>query len=88
MSATTTRPATKTSPRPTSARSAARHFSNAAAGWSIPPSPPTKKNRADKIERYSREYFDLIERHGKHVAQYLALDEPVVIKLGGTTYEW
>ena len=41
-----------------------------------------------KIERYSREYFDLIERHGKHVAQYLALDEPVVIKLGGETYEW
>jgi Ca-activated chloride channel family protein len=43
---------------------------------------------AVKIERYSREYFDLIERHGKHVAQYLALDEPVVIKLGGTTYTW
>jgi Ca-activated chloride channel family protein len=43
---------------------------------------------AIKIERYSREYFDLIERHGKHVAQYLALDEPVVIKLGGQTYTW
>ena len=43
---------------------------------------------AHKIERYSREYFDLIERHGKHVAQYLALDEPVVIKLGGETYAW
>jgi len=43
---------------------------------------------ATKIERYSREYFDLVERHGKHVAQYLALDEPVVIKLDGTTYTW
>jgi len=41
-----------------------------------------------RIERYSREYFDLIEQHGKHVAQYLALDEPVVINLGGETYEW
>ena len=41
-----------------------------------------------KIERYSRDYFDLIEKHGKHVAQYLALDEPVVINLGGETYEW
>jgi Ca-activated chloride channel family protein len=41
-----------------------------------------------KIERYSREYFDLIEKHGKHVAQYLALDEPIVINLGGETYEW
>jgi Ca-activated chloride channel family protein len=47
-----------------------------------------EEKAAVKIERYSREYFDLIERHGKHVAQYLALDEPVVIKLGGTTYTW
>ena len=47
-----------------------------------------EEKSAGKIERYSREYFDLIERHGKHVAQYLALDEPVVIKLGGETYEW
>ena len=36
-----------------------------------------EEKSAKKIERYSREYFDLIERHGKHVAQYLALDEPV-----------
>jgi Ca-activated chloride channel family protein len=47
-----------------------------------------EEKSAVKIERFSREYFDLIERHGKHVAQYLALDEPVVIKLGGTTYTW
>jgi Ca-activated chloride channel family protein len=43
---------------------------------------------AQKIHRYSREYFDLVERHGKHAAQYLALDEPVVVKLDGQTYEW
>jgi Ca-activated chloride channel homolog len=43
---------------------------------------------AQKIERYSREYFDLIEKYGQHVAQYLALDEPVVIKLGDQTYTW
>jgi Ca-activated chloride channel family protein len=47
-----------------------------------------EEKSAVKIERYSREYFDLIEQHGKHVAQYLALDEPVVVKLGGTTYTW
>ncbi|MEX2307169.1 MAG: VIT domain-containing protein [Pirellulales bacterium] len=47
-----------------------------------------QEKSARKIERYSREYFDLIERHGKHVAQYLALDEPVLINLGGETYEW
>jgi Ca-activated chloride channel family protein len=47
-----------------------------------------QEKSAHKIERYSREYYDLLERHGKHVAQYLALDEPVVINLGGRTYEW
>jgi Ca-activated chloride channel family protein len=47
-----------------------------------------EEKSAKKIERYSREYFDLMERYGKHVAQYLALDEPVVIKLGGQTYQW
>ena len=47
-----------------------------------------EEKSARKIERYSREYFELVERHGKHVAQYLALDEPVLIKLDGTTYSW
>jgi hypothetical protein len=47
-----------------------------------------EEKSAIKIERYSREYFDLVERHGKHVAQYLALDEPVVVKLGNETYTW
>ena len=48
----------------------------------------SQEKSAKKIERYSREYFDLIERYGKHVAQYLALDEPVSINLGGETYAW
>jgi Ca-activated chloride channel family protein len=43
---------------------------------------------AKKIERFSREYFDLIERYGKRVAPYLALEDPVCIKLGDETYEW
>jgi Ca-activated chloride channel homolog len=47
-----------------------------------------QEKSAKKIERYSREYFDLIERYGKHVAQYLALEDPVVINLDGQTYEW
>ena len=42
----------------------------------------------NKIERYSRAYFDLVSRHGQHVNQYLAIDEPVVIELDGTVYEW
>jgi len=46
------------------------------------------EKNVQQIERYSRAYFDLVERHGRHVAQYLALDEPVVIKLDGQTYAW
>ena len=47
-----------------------------------------QERSAKKIDRYSPEYFELVERYGKHVAQYLALDEPVVINLGSETYEW
>lgn len=47
-----------------------------------------QEKSAKKIERYSPEYFDLIERYGKQATQYLALDEPVVINLGGETYTW
>src|SRR3954468_16916729 len=47
-----------------------------------------QEKSAKKIERYSREYFDLVERYGKHVAQYLALDQPICIELGGEIYEW
>jgi Ca-activated chloride channel family protein len=47
-----------------------------------------QEKSAKKIERFSREYFDLVERYGKHVAQYLALEDPVVINLGGETYQW
>ena len=44
---------------------------------SLPDSEAEEKS-AKKIDRYSRDYFDLIERYGRHVAQYLALDDPIV----------
>jgi Ca-activated chloride channel family protein len=47
-----------------------------------------EQKAAQKIERFSREYFDLVERHGKHVAQYLAIEEPVCVKLDGEVYAW
>jgi Ca-activated chloride channel family protein len=49
---------------------------------------PEQEKNAKPIDRYSREYFDLIEKHGKFVAQYLAIDDPVCINLGGETYKW
>jgi Ca-activated chloride channel homolog len=39
-----------------------------------------------KIERFSKEYFDLIDKFGHDVAKYLTFDEPVVIELDGNAY--
>jgi len=47
-----------------------------------------EERSALQIERYSREYFDLVDRHGKHVAQYLAIEDPNVIKLEDQVYAW
>lgn len=49
---------------------------------------PEEEKKAQRIERYSREYFDLVAKHGKHASQYLGLDEPVVVKLGNEVYTW
>lgn len=47
-----------------------------------------KEKSAKQIERFSDEYFDLVAKHGKHVAPYLAIEEPVVIELDGQVYQW
>ena len=47
-----------------------------------------KEKSAKQIERFSNEYFDLVAKHGKHVAPYLAIDEPVTIELDGQVYQW
>ena len=49
---------------------------------------PEEEKKAQRIERYSREYFDLAAKHGKFANQYLGLDEPVVVKLGDQVYTW
>ena len=41
-----------------------------------------------QIERYGREYFDLVAKYGREVAKYLAIDEPVLVELGGQAYQW
>ena len=42
---------------------------------------------AIKVERFSTEYFDLIDKYGRDAAKYLASDEPVTVELGGQVYE-
>lgn len=48
---------------------------------------PEREKRSQKIDRYSREYFELVDKHGRDAARYLAMDEAVLIDIGGTVYE-
>jgi Ca-activated chloride channel family protein len=41
---------------------------------------------AREIELYSSEYFELVTRHGKDVAKYLAVDDDIVVVLSGKAY--
>ncbi len=46
-----------------------------------------QEKKVQRVERFSREFFDLIDRHGRDVAKYLASDEPVTLELDGQAYE-
>ena len=46
----------------------------------------TDLQQARKIERFSKEFFELAEKHGKRVTKYLAMEGPVVFELDGQTY--
>jgi Ca-activated chloride channel family protein len=50
----------------------------------------TAKQEKDAIviKRYSKEYFDLITKHGKSVAKYLALEGNITLVLDGKTYSF
>ena len=41
-----------------------------------------------KIERFSNEYFALVDRHGRQLTQYLTIDEPVILEIEGKTYQF
>ena len=41
-----------------------------------------------QIKRFSKEYFDLVDKYGKDVTKYMAIDEPVTVELGGQAYSF
>jgi Ca-activated chloride channel family protein len=41
-----------------------------------------------KVERYGKEYFDLVDKYGHDAAKYLTFDEPVIVELGGKAYSF
>jgi len=45
-----------------------------------------QEKSAVQIKRFSKEYFDLIDKYGKDVTKYMISDEPVVVELGGQAY--
>jgi Ca-activated chloride channel family protein len=45
-----------------------------------------QERQVRRIERYGSEYFELIDRHGKEVAKYLAIDGDVTVVLDGQAY--
>ncbi|TWT29610.1 von Willebrand factor type A domain protein [Posidoniimonas corsicana] len=47
-----------------------------------------EEQNAQHVERYGRDYFDLAANNGRHVVQYLAIEEPVIVKIGGRVYSW
>lgn len=46
-----------------------------------------KAKTPEKIKQFSKEYFHLVDTYGGEVAKYLAFTEPVILELGGRTYE-
>ena len=45
-----------------------------------------QQKNVQRIKQFSREYFDLANRYGRTMAQYLVFDEPVMVNLGGQAY--
>ena len=46
----------------------------------------TQQQNARKVKQFSQEYFDLANRFGRSMSQYLAMDEAVMINLEGQAY--
>ncbi|MEX2561468.1 MAG: hypothetical protein WD403_16205 [Pirellulales bacterium] len=44
------------------------------------------EKKARRIEQFSDEYFELADRHGRQLSQYLAFDEAVLLNLDGAIY--
>lgn len=47
-----------------------------------------QEEQAVKLERYSKEWFDLVDKHGKDIAKYLSLEGSIVLKIDGKVYSF
>ena len=47
-----------------------------------------QEKAAIEVERYSKAWFELIEKHGRDVAKYMTFDEPVILEVDGKAYRF
>ncbi len=47
---------------------------------------PAQQQNARRIKQFSKDYFDLANRYGRSMSQYLAMDEAVMLNLDGQAY--
>jgi Ca-activated chloride channel family protein len=45
-----------------------------------------QQKNARHVKQFSKEYFDLANRYGRTMSQYLAMDEPVMLNMDGQAY--
>ncbi len=45
-----------------------------------------QQQNARRVKQFSKEYFDLANRYGRTMSQYLAMDEPVMLNFDGQAY--
>ncbi|MCE9544334.1 MAG: VIT and VWA domain-containing protein [Planctomycetia bacterium] len=67
---------------------AARAFYRRGGKWVDARATDAMQQSPIKITRFSPEYFALVDKFGKDIARYLAIDGPVVLELGGKAYEF
>ncbi len=46
----------------------------------------TQQQKATRVKQYGKEYFDLAQRHGRSLSQYMVFDEPVLLNVEGRAY--
>ncbi len=45
-----------------------------------------QQQKFNRVKQFSKEYFDLAQRHGRALSQYLVFDEPVLLNIAGQAY--
>ena len=47
---------------------------------------PEMEAKAIKVVQFSDAYFELAQKHGRKLSQYLAVEEPILLNIDGQAY--